>query len=282
MASKNITRGNTKLPKIQIQPPWTQILGNKMLTPVENCGCAWPWQSSTGSKRIQVCTGSSKLTNARNPDWFKKKKKRKLFLDCSVQAVCLVSSFLGGAKRGNRKYDRQVILTALRTIANTDLLSNHPKRRKDPICCHYYSPNPLQIQPQEKSSPELDLSFQYMDRERKKHTHTHKQKKKKPQKTHHLLLLQYSASGRAASAAPSALERLQRGRSSWERNKSRIQHNHNCSALGVHLKPHLPRSYFLFSDNYFVKLLCWCVLLYSAVFMTYFPMGTGFIRSSSV
>lgn len=98
-------------------------------------------------------------------------------------------------------------------------------------------------------NPELHLSVHYMDKERKK----------KRQiifaKPANSMLLQYSASGHAASAAPSALERLQRERSSWECNKSRIQYNRDCSVLWLHLKSHLPRSYFLFSDTYFVKLL---------------------------
>lgn len=69
------------------------------------------------------------------------------------------------------------------------------------------------------------------------------------------LLLQHSASGHAASAAPSALERLQGGKRSWECNKLRIQYNHDCSVLRAYLKPHVPSSCFLFSDTYFVKLL---------------------------
>lgn len=69
-----------------------------------------------------------------------------------------------------------------------------------------------------------------------------------------MLLLQHSASGHAASAAPSGLERLQGGKSSSECNKLRLQYNHDCSVLWAHLKPHLPSSCFLLSDTYFVKL----------------------------
>lgn len=94
------------------------------------------------------------------------------------------------------------------------------------------------------------------------------------------MLLQHSAWGHAASAAPSALERCQRGRSSWESNTSRIQSSRGCSRLWVHLKP-LPRSYFLFTGIYFVKLFFSCVLLYSAVLMTSLPVDSGIICLSS-
>lgn len=99
------------------------------------------------------------------------------------------------------------------------------------------------------------------------------------------MLLQHSAWGHAASAAPSALERCQRGRSSWESNTSRIQSSHGCSRLWVHVNS-LPRSYFLFTGTYFVKLFfCFffffsCVL-YPAVLMTSLPIGSGILHLSS-
>lgn len=149
---------------------------------------------------------------------------------------------------GKGKYDRQVILTALKT-AITDLLSNHPRTRKYTICCYYYSPILCGFNHRKRVSPELDLTLHYMGWKRKKV----KTIFAKPANI--MLLLQHSASGHAASAAPSALERLQGGKSSWECNKLRIQYNHDCSGLWVHLKPHLPSSCFLFSDTYFVKLV---------------------------
>lgn len=94
------------------------------------------------------------------------------------------------------------------------------------------------------------------------------------------MLLQHSAWGHAASAAPSALERCQRGRSSWESNTSRIQFSHGCSRLWVHLNPPLS-SYFLFRGTDLVKLFFSCILLYSAVLMTSLPVGSGIICISS-
>lgn len=148
---------------------------------------------------------------------------------------------------GKGKYNRQVIRIALKT-AITDLLSNHPKTRKYTICCHYYSPILYGFNHRKRVSLELGLSLHYIGWGRKKKTIFAKP-------ANNMLLLQHSASGHAASAAPSALERLQGGKSSWECNKLRIQYNHDCSVLWVHVKPHLPSSCFLFSDTYFVKLL---------------------------
>lgn len=102
--------------------------------------------------------------------------------------------------------------------------------------------------PWRTASPELEQSWYWTAREKKRN-----EKKMLFARPANSMLLQHSAWGHAASAAPSALERCQRGRSSWESNTSRIQSSHGCSRLWVHVNS-LPRSYFLFTGTYFVKL----------------------------
>lgn len=130
--------------------------------------------------------------------------------------------------------------------------------------------------PWRTASPELEQSWYWTAREKKRN-----EKKMLFARPANSMLLQHSAWGHAASAAPSALERCQRGRSSWESNTSRIQSSHGCSRLWVHVNS-LPRSYFLFTGTYFVKLFFFfsCVL-YPAVLMTSLPMGSGILHLSS-
>lgn len=165
-----------------------------------------------------------------------------------VQGVCLLSSFRGGAKNRKRKYNRQVMLTAPRTLI-TPTYCQTDIQRQGKACSVGIRVWILSLfNPWRTASPELEQSWYWTAREKKRN-----EKKMLFARPANSMLLQHSAWGHAASAAPSALERRQRGRSSWESNTSRIQSSHGCSRLWVHVNS-LPRSYFLFTGTYFVKL----------------------------
>lgn len=85
-----------------------------------------------------------------------------------VQGVCLLSSFRGGAKNGKRKYNRQVMLDAPRTLI-TPTYCQTDIQRQGKACSVGIRVWILSVfNPWRTASPELEQSWYWTAREKKK------------------------------------------------------------------------------------------------------------------